>query len=329
MAGDGVTRAFVTGISGQDGTILAGVLAAEGVEVHGLVRSADEGAAHRQHLPAGVVLHTGELTDRERVAQLVDTVEPDEIYNLAGISSVAYSWEHPALTGEVSGLGPVGVFQAAARLQERTGRPVRVLQASSAEIFGRPERSPQDETTAVAPISPYGAAKAYAHQMAGIFRARGLHVATCILYNHESPLRPTTFVTRKITAAAARIAHDGGGMLTLGAMDVRRDWGWAPDYVDAMTRAVRHGSAEDFVVATGRTHTVAEFVEAAMRHAGVEDWESHVETDAAFVRPADAAEQSGDATKARELLGWAPTVSFEELVGRMVDHDVALLGGAR
>ena len=329
MAGDGVTTAFVTGISGQDGTILAGVLAAEGVEVHGLVRSADEAASHREHLPADVVLHVGELTDRARVTDLVDTIAPDEIYNLAGISSVAYSWEHPALTGEVSGLAPVGVFEAAARLQERTGRPVRVLQASSAEIFGRPESSPQDESTTIRPISPYGAAKAYAHQMAGIFRARGLHVATCILYNHESPLRPTTFVTRKITAAAARIAHDGGGLLTLGSTDVRRDWGWAPDYVDAMTRALRHGTADDFVVATGRTHSVAEFVEAAMLHAGVHDWESHLATDPAFVRPADAAEQSGDATKARELLGWAPTVSFEELVGRMVDHDVALLRGAR
>ncbi len=329
MAGDGVTRAFVTGISGQDGTILAGVLAAEGVEVHGLVRSADEADSHRQHLPDGVVLHEGELTDRARIAELVDAVSPDEIYNLAGISSVAYSWEHPALTGEVSGLAPVGVFEAAARLQERTGRPVRVLQASSAEIFGRPERSPQDEGTPIQPISPYGAAKAYAHQMAGIFRDRGLHVATCILYNHESPLRPTTFVTRKITAAAARIAHEGGGVLTLGSTDVRRDWGWAPDYVDAMTRALRHPTADDFVVATGLTHSVAEFVEAAMVHAGVTDWESHVETDQAFVRPADAAEQSGDATKARELLGWVPTVSFEELVGRMVDHDVALLRDAR
>lgn len=328
MAGEDVTKAFVTGISGQDGTILAGVLAAQGVEVHGLVRSSDEGAAHRTHLPAGVVLHTGELTDRSRVAEIVDAVSPDEIYNLAGISSVAYSWEHPALTGEVSGLAPVGVFEAAARLQDRTGRPVRVLQASSAEIFGRPERSPQDENTAIRPISPYGAAKAYAHQMAGIFRGRGLHVATCILYNHESPLRPPTFVTRKITAAAARIAHEGGGTLTLGSTDVRRDWGWAPDYVDAMIRALRHTKAEDFVVATGVTHSVAEFVEAAMVHAGVPDWESHMKTDQAFVRPADASEQSGDATKARQLLGWTPTVSFRELVGRMVDHDLELVRGA-
>ncbi|WP_426592764.1 GDP-mannose 4,6-dehydratase [Cellulomonas sp. McL0617] len=322
-----MTTAFVTGISGQDGTILAAALAADGIEVHGLVRSADEEAQQRTVLPAGVVLHLGELTDRARVGELVDSVRPDEIYNLAGISSVAYSWEHPTVTGEVSGLAAVGVFEAAWSLQERTGRAVRVLQASSAEIFGRPDRTPQDEGTTVRPISPYGAAKAYAHQMAGIFRGRGLHVATTILYNHESPLRPTTFVTRKITAAAARIAHEGGGTLSLGSTAVRRDWGWAPDYVDAMTRALRHTTADDFVVATGVTHTVAEFVETAMRHAGVADWEAHVETDEGLVRPADAAEQIGDATKAHEVLGWRPTVTFDELVGRMVDHDLAIVRG--
>lgn len=324
-----MTTAFVTGISGQDGTILAGVLASEGIEVHGLVRTVDEEAKHRSVLPDGVVLHVGELTDRARVGELVSSVRPDEVYNLAGISSVGYSWAHPALTGEVSGLAAVGVFEAAWALQERTGRAVRVLQASSAEIFGRPDRTPQDEGTTVNPISPYGAAKAYAHQMAGIFRGRGLHVATTILYNHESPLRPTTFVTRKITAAAARIAHEGGGTLSLGNTTVRRDWGWAPDYVDAMVRAVRHPVADDFVVATGVTHSVAEFVEAAMVHAGVPDWQSHLETDPSLVRPADATEQVGDASKAREVLGWTPTVSFAELVGRMVDHDLELERGAR
>ncbi|NMM23830.1 MAG: GDP-mannose 4,6-dehydratase [Phycicoccus sp.] len=320
-----MATAFVTGITGQDGTILAGRLAAEGIAVHGLVRSLEEAAEHREHVPTGVEYHVGELTDHARVAAIVRDISPDEVYNLAGISSVAFSWQEPVLTGEVSGLGAVGVFDAAWRHQEETGRAVRVVQASSAEIFGRPDRSPQDESTAVRPITPYGAAKAYAHQMAAIYRDRGLHVATCIFFNHESTLRPTTFVTRKITHAAARIAHDGTGVLTLGNTTVQRDWGWAPDYVDAMVRAVRHATPDDFVIATGHTHSVAEFVEAAMRHAGVDDWERHVMTDQALVRHAEASEVVGDYGKARARLGWQPTVPFAEIVARMVDHDLELV----
>jgi GDPmannose 4,6-dehydratase len=319
-----MTTAFVTGITGQDGTILAARLAAEGCAVHGLVRSRDEAAAHQRDVPAGVTFHVGELTDHARVAGIVREVAPDEVYNLAGISSVAYSWGHPVLTGEVSGLGAVGVFDAVWRLQEHSGRAVRVVQASSAEIFGLPDRVPQDEATAIRPISPYGAAKAYAHQMASVYRSRGLHVATCILYNHESPWRPPQFVTRKITQAAARLARGGADPLTLGDTTVRRDWGWAPDYVDAMVRAVRHSTPEDFIIATGRTHTVAEFVEAAMVHAGVEGWRRHVAIDQGLVRPADVPDMVGDARKARDLLGWRPTVTFEEIVARMVDHDLEL-----
>jgi GDPmannose 4,6-dehydratase len=320
-----MTAAFITGITGQDGTILAARLAAEGCAVHGLVRSLDEAAAHREHVPAGVTYHVGELTDHARVAAIMRDVAPDEVYNLAGISSVAFSWEQPVLTGEVSGLGAVGVFDAAWRLQEESGRAVRVVQASSAEIFGRPDRVPQDESTAIRPISPYGAAKAYAHQMAAVYRSRGLHAATCILYNHESPWRPTTFVTRKITQAAARIAQDGAGVLKLGDVTVRRDWGWAPDYVDAMVRAVRHPTPDDFVIATGHTHTVAEFVEAAMTHAGIDDWERHVVLDPDLVRPADVSEMVGDASRAHGALGWRPSVGFDEIVARMVDYDLERL----
>jgi GDPmannose 4,6-dehydratase len=319
-----MTTAFVTGITGQDGTILAESLVADGVEVHGMVRSADEWADRAAVAHRGVQLHVGELTDHARVAELVRAVAPDEVYNLAGISSVALSWQEPVLTGQVSGLGAVGVYEAAWRLQE-SGHRVAVVQASSAEIFGRPDRAPQDESTTVRPISPYGAAKAYAHEMARIYRGRGLHVATCILYNHESPLRPERFVTRKITAAAARMAHDPDEVLTLGDMSVRRDWGWAPDYVDGMVRAVRHPTADDYVLATGRTHTVEEFVATAMSCAGVSDWRDRVRTDAEFVRPAEAAEVVGDPARAAEVLGWRPTVDFDELVRRMVEHDVRLL----
>lgn len=320
--------AFVTGIGGQDGGYLARRLAAEGVRVHGLVHPSEDLDRLRALLGDRVALHVGTLEDAPAIRRLIADVRPDEVYNLGGISSVAYSWAEPALTGAISGLGAVHVFEAAAACQEATGAPVRVVQASSAEIFGHAERSPQDESTPIRPVSPYGAAKAYAHQMAGIFRSRDLHVATCILYNHESPMRPETFVTRKITAAAARIARDGGGTLTLGDVSVRRDWGWAPDYVDAMVRAVRHAEPDDFVVATGQVHSVADFVAAAMARVGVADWRSHVEVDPGLVRPADAAEQVGDADKARRLLGWKPTVEFEEMVGLMVDHDVALLGAS-
>jgi GDPmannose 4,6-dehydratase len=323
-----VTRALITGITGQDGGYLAERLLAEGVEVHGMVHDGDQArGAFRERYPQ-VHLHEGDLADHPGLEALLAEVAPDEVYNLAGVTSVAFSWREPLLTAQLSGVAAAVIMQAALDLQERTGRRVAVLQTSSAEIFGQAQVVPQDESTPVAPVTPYGAAKAYAHHMARVLRGRGAHVATTILFNHESPRRPEGFVTRKITAGVARIAHDGGGTLTLGNLDSRRDWGWAPDYVDAMVRAVRHPVADDFVVATGQTHSVAEFVAAAFARVGIEDWERHVVVDPDLVRPVDAALQVGDAAKARRELGWEPTVAFDEIVGRMVDHDVALLGGA-
>jgi GDPmannose 4,6-dehydratase len=322
-----VPRAFVTGITGQDGGYLAEQLVAGGTAVHGLVRTVDNVSARDllTRVP-GVVLHEGDLGDADRLSQLIADVRPDEIYNLAGISSVAYSWQEPVLTARLCGVAAAVVLEAAWKLQEDSGRRVACLQASSAEIFGHAVVSPQDESTPVRPMSPYGAAKAYAHHMAGVYRGRDLHVATCIFFNHESPRRPLAFVTRKITVAAARIGAEGSGVIRLGNLDARRDWGWAPDYVDAMVRAVRHEVASDYVIATGQTHSVAEFAEAALRRAGLGDtWRDHVEVDAEFLRPAEAPELVGDATKAHRELGWEPTVRFEELVGRMVDHDMDLL----
>ncbi len=320
-------RALITGITGQDGSYLAEQLLGEGVEVHGLVHGQDEAAAELAAAHPSVVLHPGDLADHEGLGRLVDEVEPDELYNLAGISSVAYSWEHPIRTAQLSGVAAAVLMAAVLRVQERTGRPVAVVQASSSEIFGDARTVPQDERTPVAPVTPYGAAKAYAHHMAGVYRGKGLHVSSCILFNHESPRRPTTFVTRKITAAAARIGREGTGVIRLGNLDAQRDWGWAPDYVDAMVRMARHEVADDFVVATGSTHTVADFAEAALRHAGVgDDWREHVEVDPAFLRPHDAPLMVGDPGKARRELGWEPTVGFAELVRRMVDHDLELLG---
>lgn len=242
---------------------------------------------------------------------------------------MAESWRDAEGTAELTGLAVTALLDAALRVQDGEGRRVRFVQASSAEIFGDPDRVPQDESTRISPTSPYGAAKAFAHHMVQIYRGRGLAASNCILFNHESPRRPTTFVTRKISRAAARVAQDGFGVITLGNLDARRDWGWAPDYVDAMVRAARRTDGVDVVVATGQTHTVREFAEEALRQAGVPDPEGRVVSDPAFVRPADAAQMVGDPARARALLDWVPTWQFDQVVAAMVAHDAAELAGPR
>jgi GDPmannose 4,6-dehydratase len=315
-------RAFVTGIGGQDGSYLAERLISDGDDVPALVFSAD---GHPEHCPDEVVLHQGDLADVDSCRSLLLEVDPHEVYNLAAISSVAQSWEQPDLTARVNGLGAAGLLETALAVQERHGHRVAFVQASSAEMFGEPGTTPQDETTPLAPVSPYGAAKAYAHLAVGVYRRRGLHATSAILYNHESPRRPERFVTRKITATVAAIARGRADRLVLGNLDARRDWGWAPDFVEALILAARAASPADYVVATGEGHAVRDFVGAAFTRAGVADWARYVESDPAFFRPADATDLTGNPARAREELGWAPTVTFEELVGRMVDHDLALL----
>src|SRR4051794_19224394 len=262
-----MTRAFVTGISGQDGRYLAERLLAEGVEGHALAHALEP-------LPdvPGVELHRGDLTAVDEVRALLVDLAPDEVYNLAALSSVARSWDEPDRTGRVNGLAAAALLESALLVQEKQGRPVRFVQASSAEIFGQPDRSPQDESAPVRPVNPYGAAKAYAHLMVDVYRRRGLHAVSAILYNHESPRRPPQFVTRKITSTAVAISRGQAERLVLGNLDARRDWGWAPDYVDAMVRAARVESAGDYVVATGSGHTVREFVAAAFAHVGIDEW---------------------------------------------------------
>lgn len=318
-----MSRALITGATGQDGSYLGERLVAEGLEVHALVLP---GATPPAAAWAGAVhWHPGDLADTTGLEALVAEVAPHEVYNLGGQSSVARSWADPVETARTTGLGAVALMEAARRLQERSGEPVRFVQASSAEIFGSPGTSPQDEATPVAPVSPYGAAKAHAHQMASVLRSRGLGVSSVILYNHESPRRPTTFVTRKITHTAAAIARGRADELVLGNLDAERDWGWAPDYVDALVRAVRAPVADDFVVATGEAHSVREFVAAAFAEAGVDDWGRFVRVDPALVRPADPARLCGDAGKARRELGWAPTLSFAEMVGALMRADLDAL----
>lgn len=319
-------RVLVTGITGQDGGYLAAQLLAEGAEVHGLVHHGDPSVHQLVRKCPEAVIHTGDLADHDGLRRLVADVVPAELYNLAGISSVAFSWENPVTTAELTGVAAAVLLQSALEVQERTGQSVAFVQASSSEIFGNAPSHPQNESTPVRPVSPYGAAKAFAHHMVGVYRGRGLRASSCILFNHESPERPTTFVTRKITAAAARIGRDGAGSIVLGNLEAQRDWGWAPDYVDAMVRAARHACGDDFVIATGETHTVSDFAETALRRAGVGDgWRDHVEVDPQLYRPVDAGLMVGDASKARRELGWSPSVGFAELVAAMVDHDMALL----
>lgn len=310
-------RALITGVSGQDGSYLAERLLDEGVEVHAISLH-DEAS---EHVPADVEMHAGDITDVEHTRALTLALKPDLIVNLAAVSSVARSWHEPELVSQVNGAAAVAMLETAFLVRER-GTDVRFLQASSAEIFGEPSISPQHEDTAIAPVNPYGVAKAYAHLMTGVYRTRGLHASSLILYNHESPRRPPQFVTRKITSTVAAIANGTADELVLGNLDVRRDWGWAPDYVDALTRAAAADQPGDYVIATGVTHMIRDFVAAAFAHVGIADWERLVRVDAALARPADAAAQQGDATKARTHLGWRPTVGFDEIVARMVAADL-------
>lgn len=313
-----MTRALVTGVGGQDGSYLAERLLADGLEVHALVLGDER---RPPHCPPEVTLHVGDVADVEGTRRLVLDLAPDEVYNLAAISSVAQSWQEPDLVARVNGMAPVGLLESARLLHDR-GRDVRVVQASSAEIFGEPARTPQDEDTPVRPLNPYGAAKAYAHLAVGVARQRGLHASSMVLYNHESPRRPEKFVTRKITSTVAAIARGRADRLVMGNLDARRDWGWAPDYVDAMVRAARAETPRDYVVATGESHSVGDFLAAAFAEAGIEDWQPLVHTDPAFVRPADATDLVGDSSLARAELGWSPTIGFTEVVARMVAADL-------
>jgi GDPmannose 4,6-dehydratase len=314
--------ALVTGLTGQDGTYLADSLVDAGWEVHGFLRAPVEGESAAR---PEVIVHPGDLGDVTSVQEVILDVQPDVIFNLGGISSVAQSWSQPVLTSRVSGTSVAAIMEASWQLQDSSGKSVRVIQASSSEIFGLSDVLPQNELTPVRPVSPYGAAKAYAHHMVSMYRARGMFASSAILYNHESPLRPPSFVTRKITHEVARIAAGLSRSLTLGNLDAARDWGWAPDYVDAMVRMAAAEEPGDYVVATGTAHTVREFVAAAFSAAGVADWEKFVSIDPAFNRPTDTPVMVGDSSKLRRELGWAPTVDFEELVATMVEHDAALL----
>ena len=320
-------RALITGITGQDGSYLAELLLAKGYEVHGIVRRASSFNTGRlEHLYEDpheenprLVLHYGDLTDGNALSRLVFDIEPDELYNLAAQSHVRVSFDQPLYTADVDALGSLRLLEAARQLQKR--KEIRFYQASSSEMFGKVHEVPQKETTPFHPRSPYGCAKVFSYYQTMNYReAYGLFACNGILFNHESPRRGETFVTRKITRAATRIREGLQETLFLGNLDAKRDWGFAGDYVEAMWLMLQQDSPEDYVIATGQAYSVRDFLTLAFDRVGL-DWRDHVKTDPRYLRPAEVEFLLGDASKARAKLGWEATTSFEELVIMMVEAD--------
>jgi GDPmannose 4,6-dehydratase len=341
-------RALITGVTGQDGSYLAELLLEKNYEVHGIVRrSSSFNTSRIEHIyqdphepDRRLVLHYGDLNDASSLNRILRLVDPDEIYNLGAQSHVKVSFDTPEYTGEVTGLGSTRLLEAIRELQIRP----RIYQASSSEMFGRVAKSPQNEKTPFYPRSPYGVAKVYAYWMTVNYReAYGLFAVNGILFNHESPRRGETFVSRKITRAVGRIKHRLQERLYLGNLDARRDWGHARDYVEAMWLMLQQKEPDDYVIATGETHTVREFCDRAFRFAGIDiAWHGHgreekgverqsgrilVEVDPRYLRPTEVEFLLGDASKAKKSLGWTPRTTFAELVEQMVSADLQLANG--
>jgi GDPmannose 4,6-dehydratase len=319
-------RALITGIGGQDGSLLAELLLDNGYDVSGVVRRT---GAHYPNLDAireRIDLVEADLSDQLALVRALRASRPHEVYNLASVSFVPASWEQPVLTAELAAVGVTALLEAIREVDPA----IRFYQASSSEIFGEPLQSPQTEETPLSPLTPYGVAKAYAHFIARSYRRRyGLHTSAGILYNHESPRRPFEFVPRKVAHAAAAISLGQEGELWLGDLDSRRDWGYAPDYVRAMWLMVQQDEGDEYVVATGVTHSVRELVDVAFAHVGL-DPDDYVHIDESLVRgKAELHNLVGDPSKAKRKLGWHPTVTFEELVQRLVDVEVERLRGER
>jgi GDPmannose 4,6-dehydratase len=313
-------KAFITGITGQDGSYLAEFLLAKGYEVHGLVRRSSSFNTWRiDRIRDRVRLHYGDLVDTYSLVRTLETIQPDEVYNLAAQSHVRVSFDMPEYTADVTAVGVLRLLDAVRELKMN----VRVYQAGSSEMFGKVHETPQRETTPFHPRSPYAAAKVFAHYMAMNYReSYGMHISNGILFNHESPRRGENFVTRKITLGLAAIKQGRARELKLGNLEAKRDWGFAGDYVEAMWLMLQQPTPDDYVVATGETHSVQEFLEEACAYAGL-DWRQHVKIDPKYFRPAEVDLLLGDASKASKVLGWKPKVGFKELVRLMVDADMA------
>jgi len=316
------TRAVITGITGQDGSYLAELLLDKGYDVTGVVRRASAPNLWRiEHLLDRISLRPADLLDQLSLVRLIQDVKPTEFYNLAAMSFVPASWDQPLLTGEYNSMGVTRVLEAVRQVDPG----IRIYQASSSEMYGRVREVPQTELTPFYPRSPYGVSKVFGHYITVNYReSYNLFAVSGILFNHESPRRGPEFVTRKVTDGVARIKLGLTDHLSLGNLDACRDWGFAGDYVRAMWLMLQQDKADDYVIATGVTHSVKQLVEVAFGHAGL-DWQKHVRTDPTLIRPAEVDHLIGDASKAKRLLGWTPSVNFEQLIAMMVDADIAHL----
>ena len=318
-------NALITGITGQDGSYLAELLLDKGYNVYGLVhRSSTDGGERLAHIANNLTLLTGDLLDEGSLVEALRTSQADEVYNLAAQSQVHTSFQQPVFTAQVNGLGVTRLLDAI----RITNPSARFYQASTGEIFGKAQETPQTELTPMYPRSPYGVAKVYAHWITINYReSHGMHASAGILFNHESPRRSTEFVTRKITHAAAMIKHGRANELRLGNLEARRDWGFAGDFVRAMWLMLQQDAPEDFIIATGVTHSVRDFCERAFQHVGL-DYRDYVIHDESHLRPSEVDALVGDASKAHRVLGWSPSVGFDDLVAMMVDADMALVAAS-
>jgi len=325
-------KALITGITGQDGSYLTELLINKGYEVHGIIRRSSSFNTDRidhlyrdPHLPdVKMKLHYGDLADANNMRRLLDEVQPDEVYNLGAQSHVRVSFDLPVYTAEVDAVGTLKLLEAVREFEDYTRRRVRFYQASSSEMYGKVVETPQTETTPFYPRSPYGVAKVYSYWITVNYReAYDLHACNGILFNHESPRRGETFVTRKITRAVGRIKHGLQSVVHMGNIDAKRDWGFAGDFVEAMWLMLQQDRPDDYVVATGETHSVREFMEIAFSHVGL-DYKDFYKVDPRYFRPTEVDLLLGDASKARKQLQWEPKVNFEELVKMMVDQDMEL-----
>jgi GDPmannose 4,6-dehydratase len=317
-------RALITGVTGQDGLYLSELLLSKGYEVYGLIRGQNNPKYELvEKTVPGVKLLTGDLTDLSSLLRALEVARPDEIYNLGAISFVAYSWENATLTTEVTAKGVLNILEATRLWAGANLKNVRFYQASSSEMFGKVQDVPQRETTLLWPRSPYGVAKVFGHYMTINYReSYGMHASSGVLFNHESPRRGPEFVTRKVSQAVARISLGLQENITMGNLDSQRDWGFAGDYVEAMWRMLQQDEADDYVIATGETHSIRELLDVAFGEVGIQDWDHLVKQDPRFIRPAEVDLLIGDASKAKDKLGWTPTVGFEDLVKMMVQNDL-------
>jgi GDPmannose 4,6-dehydratase len=317
-------RALITGITGQDGRHLAEFLTGRGYQVFGLIRGQNNPKAElvATENPA-LELVDGDLRDLSSLIAVVEQVQPDEVYNLGAISFVQLSFKQAELTAEITGLGVLRMLEAVRIVGGTQNNPIRFYQASSSEMFGKVHETPQTENTPFHPRSPYGVAKVFGHYMTMNYReAYGIHASSGILFNHEGPKRGHEFVTRKVTNAVARIKLGLQDSIALGDLDPKRDWGYAGDYVEAMWMMLQQDEPDDYVIATGETHSIRELLEVAFALAGYDDWERFVKQDPRFFRPSEVNLLIGDASKAHQKLGWRPRVTFEELVQMMYEHDL-------